>query len=478
MNNLKILWYNIKFYNKNNQFIKTITESSLLNKINFWETINNWQWILDIYLKQNFFYKEEDIFSVKVFFLINIDNDMIEEHIYTWILDEIYVERSSKIVKVRYSFLWLYKFYIDIENFKIETDWTNYFLEKEYEENNTNLFFTQDLIYKSLWFTEIQVDLIWDFPWIGKTKVKWVETWYEADLIYINTTWENDFIWIYKQNWKFNIWERLDLLEYNFSTNEYEVVSNFQFEVKEYRTWDNISNYHLNFSTDNIEDNGFQNFKISNQNNASVLTSVLEKNENFFYFVDKKWDIILKNKENTEKRMITFNKEINRLEWIKNNSFYNYITVKNDIDEIVVFDKESIEKNWKKQKTIIDKNILDIDTLLKRGNFELNKYINWWNEICLEVNIAAYLSFVEKTWDDMIKTWESYEGIKIKDLKEYLGTYSIFSINIWDKLTINNIEEEMNRQLVDLTVVRKEFDGNFMKIYLWDYKNNYFLLEN
>ena len=79
------------------------------------------------------------------------------------------------------------------------------------------------------------------------------------------------------------------------------------------------------------------------------------------------------------------------------------------------------------------------------------------------------------TWDDMFLTWNDYT-VKWDELTKIVSWGSIFNINIWDKINVRNIDYE--NILSDLIVVRKEFNGDFLKFYLWSYRKNYALTWN
>ena len=63
--------------------------------------------------------------------------------------------------------------------------------------------------------------------------------------------------------------------------------------------------------------------------------------------------------------------------------------------------------------------------------------------------------------------------ISLKDLKTYIEWWSVFNIQIWDRLNVNNLD--YNALLRDMIVVRKEFDWDYMNIYLGKYRKNYAL---
>lgn len=472
-NEIKILWYNIKFYDNHNKIIETIQENKLKQKINFWETINNWQWSLDIVLNSDEFKQNDDVFACKVFFIVNINGETREEHIYTWKINENILRSSSYNSDIVYNFIWLYWFYADILNFIIKPDTgDNYLLEYTYEEENNNIFFVQDNILKSVWFTELKVSWL-ALPW---QRLLWLTTWYTAEIIYHNYNWTDRFIWIYKQNWTFDVDEICKIQNYDLWTNTWS-DSWFYTTILDYRVWENYASYFLSFDTSEIFWLWLKNIKVEDKINNSLLDYLKDLNSWYFYFVDKQWKIHFKQYWETDLlKTLTFDKEIIEIEKkIDKNEIKNYIIVSNWTDEVVVYDKVSINKNWRKELKIKDTNLLNIATLQERGNKELEEKKEWITEVNIRLNIKKYImSVLYKTWEEMTLDWNSYSNIKIKDLQTYIEWWSVFNINIWDRLNVRNLE--YSNTISNMVVVRKEFDGDFMNIYLWNYTKNYAMI--
>lgn len=473
-NDIKIYWYNIKFFDKNNKILQTITEDELKEKIAFWETINNWQGSMDIVLNKDLFEYNDNVFACKVYYIINIDWETREEHLYTWIINDIRLKTDNKYTEVIYNFVWLYSFYKDIEHFRIKLDsWTSYIIEKTYEENNNNIWFIEDNIFKSLWFTEIKA--LWEvLPWY---KIIWDTTWVEAEVVYHHYDLFNNFIWIYKQTWRFNNLENCKIYEKIMATWVYTWNST---QIIEYTKWDNITNYFLDYDWTDIDTpiTWTKNIKIDHKMNNEVLDYLKDLNEGYYYYIDKNWHLYFTTYWTTDLlKTLTYDKEVIEVEYTKDkNAVKNYITVWNEVDpEVVVFDIESIEKYGRKEmKTIVDKDLLNIDTLTDRANKELYENKDWIVEVVLKLNMKKYiLSVLYKTWQEMTLTAEQYTGIKIKDLKTYIEWWSVFNIQIWDRLNVHNLD--YNALLRDMIVVRKEFDWDYMNIYLGKYRKNYAL---
>ena len=105
----------------------------------------------------------------------------------------------------------------------------------------------------------------------------------------------------------------------------------------------------------------------------------------------------------------------------------------------------------------------------------MNEKKDWIIEVNIRLNIKKYImSILFKTWEEMTLNWNQYANVKIKDLKTYIEWWSVFNINIWDRINIRNLD--YNNSISDMIVVRKEFDGDFMNIFLWTYTKNYAMI--
>ncbi len=471
---IKIKWYNIKMYNKYNVYIWDVKETELKYKVRFWETINNGQWALDIVLNSDNYELNSELYWIKVYYVIEINNEQIEEHIYTGIISNNRRVKESKTTEKTYTFVWLYNLYNEKYNFLINNDWddTNS-ISYDYIDNTDNFLFIQNNILKSVWFTEVKTSgslVVW------VTKIIWHNNWYEAHVVYFeNEWWANTYMWFYKQTWRFDDNEYCDIYEYNFSTNEYEDTWD-DIEILEYRSWDNIANYYLDYDTGNVSSWWTtKNIEVKSKKNDELLSYLLEFNEWTYFFVDKNGQIHFKDYETLDlNKTITFDKEALNIEDNKDNlEIKNYIIADNWTDTVIVFDNDSIEEHGRKEYKYTDTDIQDAATLSENANKILEEKKNPRREVYIRCNIKKYLINVNfTTWWEMIENWWDYTETWW-NLKTEIGWGSIFNINIWDKINVRNIDYE--NDISDLVVTRKEFDWEFLNLYLWSYNKNYAL---
>ncbi len=474
---IKIKWYNIKMYDKMNTYIWDINQKEMMNKISFWETINNWQWVLDIVLSSDTYNFNIDLYSIKVYFIIEINNTQIEEHIYTWILSTKNRRKMSEKTEKTYSFSWLFTLYSEKYNFKVNDDWdgTNSLLY-DYTENNNNIFFIQDNILFSTWFTEVNVSATVTLG-INPIKIVGTDTWYEAEVKYYEEEWltPDRYIWFYKQTWRFNDGEICKIWQYDL-INSIWVNTWLYTTIISYRNGDNIANYFLDYSTTNVTAAwSLQNIKVTDQKNTDLLNTLLELNAWSYYFVDKLWQIHFKAYTPTDlTKTITFDKEAIEIEDNKDDiDIVNYVIADNWTVSITVFDQISIDKYWRKELKYTDTNILDLDTLTLQANSIIQEKKEGKREVYIRCNIQKYLVNVTfKTWGKMLDIWWNVTDTW-GNLKKETDWWTIFNLEIWDKINVRNVDN--SNEVSDLVINRKEFDGDFLNLYLWSYNKNLYI---
>ena len=473
-NEIEILWYLYKLYNIRNKFIWTFEVSQIINEINFEETINWWQWELNIQVKWEWFNIRNDIYCIKVFYIIKKWTEFIENHLYTWILDKVEKDKELWTI-ITFSFLWLTYLYNNTTNLKVI--WNNGQQSPiyTYEENSSNLTFIWDRIFTSVWYTIIKVSntytvLTWD-------KLVWETSWVEAYAIGSNIEPTDDlYVSIFKQNWEFQIWENISV--FNKVWDSY-VNSWHNVTLTEYYK-NNFNSYFLDLDTkSNIQEWWNQNIKVEDSDNISLLDKLLELNPNFYYYLNKNWILTFKSFVNSDitPYTLTFWKEINRL--VKTKDIWavkNYILLKSKMWWDTSFytakkDSTSIEKYGLRQEIIEDDTLLDSTTIEKRLEAEIEKKKETLDEIEITCNINNFISNQQWIqWNEMTNSWNTY-NVEFQDLISWnVNIWTVLDINIWDRINVRNIDN--NLELTDLLVVRKEFYWKEITFFCNSYKRN------